>query len=266
MIPPALMLVIAIGVLIATTMLVPVLGLRSIEGDEHYGWLGAGTMAISATNVFSAAILPEIIEPDFIVKTGGTKLTLEIDVKDVLVWDAREWQAHTTLAPDIVGGEQTLQQMEGGLTKDNTVNGNDAPTADSVAQGTIPGGNGVAITGASAGGPGTAMNGDEQPTRFVDRWSYMAMADEEQTAVGQILWQWEPVYTKQNEMYDVDGNSVHYLMTAAHYHMWGDSLGMATQLFQSLGFSVRRMSVDLKELMFDRAVILSILDALVVSG
>ncbi len=241
------------------------MGLRSIEGDEHYGFIGLGSMVASAADVYSATIIDSIIEPDLIVSAKSGRI-LEIDVDDVLVWDCKEWHAHCNASPDIIGGEDLAQAAEGGITKDSTVNGNQQPTADTNAEGTRPGGDGAAVTGAAAGGPGTRTVGDEQPTRYVERFHWWGSADEEQTAVGQLLHEFNAHIVKQNTQYRVDGNDAHLLLTAAHYHMWldTDATGVANQM--SLGMFARRMSIDLKELMFDRAVLLSILDALVVSS
>lgn len=243
-----------------------ILGIRSIEGDEHYGFIGFGSMTMSAANAFSATILDAIAEPDFIVKADSKTLSLDIQVNDVLVWDVKEWHARTNLQPDIVGGENVIQNAFGGITKDNTINGNDAPISDVIAQGLTPGGSGAAVTGGVTGGPGTRTVGDEQPTRYVERFEYWSAGGEEQTAVGQVLFDFDNMQIREKSPYRVDGHDVHYLMTAAHYHQWLDSTLVANAGSQGIGAYVRRMSVDLKELMFDRAVILSILDALVVSS
>jgi len=257
----------SLAIVIAVAMLMTVLSLRYVSSDDHFGWIGFGAMAASGADTFSATILPAIIEPDLIIKATSGRRVLDIDVEDVIVWDAREWQSRSSNTPDIVGGEDKAQFDLGGITKDNTVEGSGAPTADSAAQGTRPGGNGAAVTGAAAGGPGTRMNGDEQPTRFVDRWNYFAVTDEEQTAVGQLLHDFTGnLYQKQFPQYrDSDGQTAHYLMTAAHYHLWSVSAGTGNVSTIDFGASVRRVAIDFEEVMFDRAVLLSILDALVVS-
>ncbi len=243
------------------------MGFRLIEGDEHFGHIGFGEVVESAASAFSTAILPAIAEPDLIIKVGdGRKNVLAIDIRDIICWDNREWDYWTDMTPDFVGAEDKLQSAETGITKDNSVQGNQAPTGDNAAQGTRPGGSGVQVTGAAAGGPGTRMNGDEQPTRFVDRVMFFGVADEEQSAVGQILIQYDKERRTPYSPYEADGNTAHYLMTAAHYHLWIENNGLAAASAVSLGADVRRTSIDLKELMFDRAVLLSILDALVVSS
>lgn len=254
---------------IAVALMVPVaMGVRMIEGDEHYGHIGAGQMTTIAADTFSIALLPAIIEPDFIVKAQtGSKLRLEIDVKDVLVWDARELRSFYDGTPDGAGSENLKQRAIGGLVKNNTVDGTGTPTADTAAQGTHPSGAVGAVTGGAGGTAAVARtNGDEQPTDFVDRWTYWQNVNEEQTAVGQIQQAFESNHVHQWMPYDLDGVTCHYLMTAAHYAQWFDGNDLDAAGNQAIGFSVRRVSVDLKELMFDRAVILSILDALVVSG
>ncbi len=243
------------------------MGFRLIEGDEHFGHIGFGEMVEASASTFGATILPAIAEPDLIIKVGdGRKNVLAIDIKDIIVWDNREWDYWTDVVTDFVGGEDKRQSLEAGITKDNSADGNQAPTGDSAAQGTRPGGNGVAVAGLATGGPGNRMNGDEQATRFVDRVGFFEFTDEEQSAVGQILISAEKVRRTTYSPYEADGNTAHYLMTAAHYHLWIEANGGAAVASVSLGADVRRTSVDLRELMFDRNVLLTILDALVVSS
>lgn len=243
------------------------MGFRLIEGDEHFGHIGFGELVEASGGTFGAGILPAIAEPDLIIKIGdGRKNVLAIDIRDVIVWDNREWDYWTDIVPDFSGGENLLQSMQTGITKDNSVEGNQAPTADTAAQGTRPGGSATVVAGLATGGPGNRLGGDEQPTRFVDRVMFFGSADEEQTAVGQITTPYNKVERTMYTPYEADGNTAHYLMTAAHYHLWIEAEGFATAAGVSLGADVRRTSVDLKELMFDRAVLLSILDALVVSS
>lgn len=243
------------------------MGLRSIEGDEHYGHIGWGAVQNTTVDTFDASIIDAIIEPDFIIKTAAKKLTLDIDVKDVLVWDIRTWEAHINATPAATSNEDARLSADSGITKDNTINGNDAPVADTIDEGTQPGGGGAAVTGTAVGGPGTRTVGDEQPSRYEHRTSFTHSGSEEQTAVGQIPLTFETFRIFQYQPYRVDGNAVHHLLTAAHYHMWLATLEMqGTAKIVNYGSDARRMSVDLKELMFDRAVILSILDALVVSS
>ena len=120
----------------------------------HFGYIGFGSILAAGNDTFGAAILDAIAEPDLIIKTGTKQNILAIDVEDVIVWDNRQWHAKTNNQPDFVGGEAKIQNAQGGIVKDNTVNGNDAPTADTIAEGTQPGGSGGAATGTAGGGPG----------------------------------------------------------------------------------------------------------------
>ncbi len=258
-------MIVEIGMLIAFVILGLVMTLRIIEHDEHYGFIGLGSMTESAANAFSATIIDAIVEPDLIIKTNKGSRKLDIDIDDVIVWDCKEWHWQNDQSPDIVGGENTTQSVQAGLTKDNTVNGNDAPTADTIAQGTRVGGNGAAVTGAAAGGPGTRTVGDEQPTRYVTRVFHWGQGTEEQSAVGQIIREFNTMVIQPQLKYRVDNNDVFYLMTAAHYHMWIEAQNLSAASNESLGMYTRRVAIDVEELMFDRAVIISILDALVVS-
>ena len=129
-----------VGIAIIAMIIPALMGLRMIEGDQHFGWMGLGAVSASAADTFSAAIVDAIVEPDLIISNKATRKVLEIDVEDVLVWDCRRAEVLSTNLPDFVGGEDKLQSDRCGVTKDNTVNGSDAPTADSVAQGTRPAG------------------------------------------------------------------------------------------------------------------------------
>lgn len=240
--------------------------LRSIEGDEHYGIIGFGSMTLSGNDAFSTGTLPAIAEPDLIIANRTGRRTLEIDVKDVLVWDNQEWLPQTDSGADITGGENIPQEAKGGITKDNTVEANAIPTSDSVAQGTTPGGNGAAQVGATATSP--TLIGQTAP-RFVSRWEFWQNDNEEQSAVGHILHVTRGIPEQiipKYKGYVVNGHTVFYLMTAAHYHQWYDTNNLVAAGTQSVGGFVRRMSLDIQEVMFDREVLLSILDALVVSS
>ncbi len=244
------------------------MSLRSVGHDEHYQHVGLGSVLASAANAFSAAMIAAIIEPDIIIKTGTGRRVLEIDIDDILVWDCRKWIGRSDATVDITGGENLRQAAAAGVTKDNTVEGTAQPTSDATAQGTLPGGNGAAITGGAGGGAAQILTaGDEPPARYVARFEFFDNSDEEQSAVGQIL---TPVDNRiievENQRYRVDGNDAHLLLTAAHYHLWTEGTGLGAAETMALGMQARRMAIDVEELFFDRAVLTSILDALVVSS
>ncbi len=241
------------------------MSLRMIGHDEHYGRIGLGSMTQSATNAFSSAPLPAIIEPDIIIKTGSGRRVLEIDIDDILVWDVKVWDCQTNNAPDIVGGEDVLQTSQAVITKDNNalVTDGGGPTAYSIAGRTFPGGLGAAVAG-TAGLGTTVMNGTDTPPyeAFFEFLNFSSEAN----AAGQVNIQSSRWQRYHNSKYRVDGNDVHKLLTAAHYWLAAETDNLAAAGTYSLGAEVRRMSIDVEEMMFDREVLLSILDALVVSN
>lgn len=239
---------------------------RSITGDEHYGNIGFGSMVQSAANAFSTARLPAIAEPDVIIRNASdSRNTLKFDIDDILVWDVKRWFPEINFKFDVTASEGVNQRVHAGLTKDNTSEASDAPTADTIADGTQAGGSGAAVTGTAGVDASAPMVGQEIP-KFEQFWDFGQFSNEE-NATGEINMSGvnrvplvEPAYSP----YSVDGNAVHKLLTAAHYHAWTGTEGQANPLTLSLGAEVRRMSVDLEELLFDRATLFSILDALLV--
>jgi len=256
------------GAVIMLAAVALIMSLRVVEGDEHYGTIGWGTMIQSATNTFTRIKIDPIIEPDLILRNKITRRVVEIDVQDVLVWDVREWYPQTDATADVAGGENKTQQAFGGITKDNTANATNSATADSIAQGTRPGGSVAGVTGDALSGGASPVTVGETSPRHQRRWQYFGNENEEQTAVGQILHETRnyPQVRQNNSPYMVDGHTAHELLTAAHYHQWFDSNDLGGPSNQSLGADVRKMSIDIKELMFDREVLLSILDALVIAS
>lgn len=251
---------------IASAVLATVLALRSIGHDEHYGQLGLGSMTQSATNIFSSAPLPEIIEPDIIIKTGtGKRRVLDIDIDDILVWDVRQWDASSDVIADLVGGEDASQRMEARITHDNNslVTDGGGPVAATIAEGFNPGGAGAAVAGTLGLGT-TVMNGQEVP-RYEAYFEFVMLGNE-QNAAGVINMRWVRAQKYSYSPYEVDGNTAHKLLTAAHYWLSIQSNGLAATATVHLGANVRRMAIDIEELMFDREVLISILNALVVSN
>lgn len=242
------------------------MSVRMIGHDMHYGQIGFGNMVQSGANTFSAAELAAICEPDLIIKTGtGKRRVLDIDIDDVLVWDNRRWHLDALITPDSVGSENNTQAAEIGITTDNTSDSSNGPASAVIAQGTRPGGTGTETTG---GAPGTTrMAGDDVPD-YVMSWDFGLFANEENAAgdinIGGLVRR--PRENVGYTPYEVDGITCHYLMTAAHYWLWFATEGLAAAAACGIGASVRRMSIDLEELMFDREVLLSILDALVLSN
>lgn len=245
-----------------------------IDGDRHYGNLGLGGMTLLGANTFSTAQISQEIEPDLVIsplkRVAGHRRLLENDIEGILCWDVRKWLPYADVNPDTAGGEDATHLDEGGVTKDNTSAATNPPTANSVAQGTRPGGNVANVVGDA----GTAtvrpqMVGQDVPA-FEAFFDWQKDGVEEQTAVGQILtegraWPKNPSsYTYSP--YNSAGITVHHLLTAAHYHFWALTTTKQSAAQYSLGINCKRMQVPFNEVMFDREVLLSLLDALVVSS
>lgn len=239
---------------------------RSISHDEHFGKIGFGSMAMSAADTFSSIQLDAIMEPDLIIKTNAKRGQLDIAIDEVLVWDVRQWLPHVNVVTDFVGGEDKIQSIEGGIVKDLTINASQGPSTNTRAQGTNPGGQAAAVTG-TAGVQGAARAAGSETPRWEAGWDFGRFSNEE-NAAGDINIAGFSIYplneTRQSP-YQVDGNTCHLLLTATHYWGWLTSAGIGTALNLGIGADVKRMSVDVEELFFDRAVLLSILDALVIS-
>lgn len=254
--------------IIMATVMASLLTVRMIGNDEHYGEIGFGNLTESAANTFSAGRLPAIAEPDLVIKTGtGSRRVLEIDIDDVLVWDNRKWNIRGNYSIDVAGAEGIEQAFRAGITRDNTSDGTDAPTANSIAEGTTPGGRGATVTGSAADPNTVIMNGTDVP-RYIQHFDFGRFANEE-NATGEINISGmsnTPMNDVSYKPYEVNGVTCHYLMTAAHYQAWLVGTGLAAAGNLDVGAQVRRMSVDVDELFFDREVLLSILDALVLTN
>jgi len=241
---------------------------RLIGHDQHFGRLGLGAMTLSAADAFSSAPISQLIEPDIVIKSSqGRTRVLEIDIDDILVWDNREWTPRMNFVADLTATQNTGVEIFAGITVDNTQAQTAGPTADSIAQGTFPGGPGAAVTGAATATNTVATVGREVPP-FVEGWDF-GMFSTEENATGEInnsnLSQFPKQDTKKMP-YQVDGNTAHQLLTGAHYWMWADTNDIAAAPTLNLSADVRRTSIDIEELMFDRAVLFSILDALVLTN
>jgi len=239
--------------------------IRDVGGDEHYGTIAWGSMALSAANAFSAAQLPDIAEPTLIVDLK-TKGKVEIQVDNILVWDIANWLLHTGNTPQLAGLEDGRLGNECGVTKDNTLGATDFPAADTIGDGTQPGGNGTIQTGNATG---TARLIGETAPRFEMRAEFHQSVNEE-NAAGEINLPFSknapkimPLYTPYNQ----DGVWVYNLLTAAHYWFWGQSSDYGTTVATyTFGGRVKKVSIDVDELLFDREVLFSLVDALAFQG
>lgn len=225
---------------------------------------------MSAADVFSVAELPEIAEPDIIIKEPKGRRILETDIEDILVWDRKAWNVFSQAFPPVTSLENDTTSFNGGITKDNNRNDDGSPTANTVAQGTRPGGDGASTTGGVGGTQSPAVMVGEIAPRFEAFFEFLAFFAEEQSATSNIFSQEKRIPditpAQPTQAYRVDGHTVFDLMTAAHYHAWADTDNWGAVVGQyNLGAVVRKVSIDIEEVLFDRDVLASILDVLTFS-
>jgi len=229
--------------------------LKLIQGDEHYGEIGFGGVAETTTAVFAVAQADDLMEPTVRIKDVRGQDLLKFDIEDIICWDARKYNALSTKVPNNVGAEDVRQTIHGGITKDNTKGADDQPTSDSTANGTRPGGKNPEVLT-------LAITTGEEAPRFVERFEWFNGVNEE-NAAGEITYEYNRLIERQKQGYPLDGNWFHSVLTARHYHLWFKSAAAAAALgaFQ-LGAEVRKISVELEEVLFDRAAIISLDDAI----
>jgi len=242
---------------------------KLIEGDMHYGQIGFGSVSEVTTQVFGVARLPEIAEPTIVIKQASKKKLSLIpsDIQDFIVLDNMQWLPYTQNLATFTTLADDQASLVGGITKDNSRDGDQSPTADTVAQGTRPSGDG-ALTVGGAGGQGVTqavMLAENIGLRFEARWQFLAFTDEQQDATGQIpvqSFQSLPKVIPEVKPYRVEGFDAFNLMTAAHYHAWikGDNVTGVSQ--QNIGARVRKCAIDFNEILFDRDILASLLDIL----
>lgn len=226
-----------------------------IGGDEHYGTLGFGNALQTTVDVFTVSQFDTTAEPDIIVKAKKGGGIFDIIIEDIMVWDTQYYEAQVSIAPELAGSEDSRQLINGGITKDNTENATDGPTSDIVAQGTFPGGDQAGVL------TGVRTGGDETP-RYEARFAFLDHTNE-QNAAGVITVDHVQMMRHDfNQYTDAGGNTFFHLMTARHYHMWLDASNTDALGQLSLGGYVRRVSVDLKEVLFDRSSIIGLIEAL----
>lgn len=216
------------------------------------------------------ARLPELVEPTIIIKPAARqKLSLiPSDIQEFIVLDLQEWLVWSQNLASFTALADDNSSMVGGVTKDNTRVGDGSPTADTVAQGTRPGGDGALTTG-GAGGVGVAqveMVADDVGLRFEARFDWQALTDEQQDATGQIPYHQQryPQIFPKYQRYTLDGLDAFNLMTAAHYHAWvlSDNLITSGVAQFNLGGRVRKVGIDFNEILYDRDILASLLDIL----
>lgn len=233
------------------------IGAALIGGDEHYGSVGFGNFTASTVNVFTAVRLGTTIEPTVLIKDVDKRSSvLDIKFDDVLVWDISHWNVRLLISWDVTS-QDVNQESVGGVTVDNTSGVNDQPTADTIAQGTKPGGDGATITSGTT-------TGQVNP-RFEMGWATEASANETADATGQSTRTGQihhPDVHPQPKAVPDNGNWFYKLLTSRAYHAWMDGNAQATAVSASIGAQARRVSVGLDEVLFDRGGIVDILTAL----
>jgi len=255
-----------ISILIIFSLIFLVFAVKEIGGDQHYGNVGFGGMTMSAADTFSTAQLATLMQPTVFVKKVDTKDLLKIQIEDIIVWDVRKYNALQSTTPDVTGGEDLVHTVEGGITIDNTRDSTDRPTAESAAQGTRPGGQVANITGDAGTATVPPQMTGAQPIKYETYFDWHQMAVEEQTAVGQILQ--EPHQFPRNPEqstytpYEVEGLTLHHLLTGAHYHFWATTIRIQSPGQFSIGADAKKMSVDFDEVQFDRASMFNLIEAL----
>jgi len=223
---------------------------RVLPMDLHYGAVGLSDLALSAADTFTAVqISDDIISPDVVIDEDLFTSEGDLDIQEILTWDCARFEWGSVTSPTVVAGQNKVQSSDQGLVLDNRVEAI-LPTNDSSAQQTRASGNEL---------------GTE--SRFVDRVNHMKFANEE-NAVGEIdKNMWRPsIVTEWPRSWSggggAQGSNYGYVMTAAHYHHWGDGSGMTPNVAGfELGMKARRISIEFLELMFDRQTIIGILNA-----
>jgi len=266
----AILIVLGITVaLVMFSLLTQLQDVRWVDGQEHFGEVGLGNMVMSGVDAFSAVLLPTLIEPTIIltIKDKTARRILQSDIDDIIVWDLREWLPEIYEEIDVTGGEDALHQAFGGVVKENFTTAV-VPNADTIGDDTRSGGVGAQATGQAVAGVNVRSIGNE-PVGYLARWEFWRVAHEEQAATSALttLYSMLPKHRMNYSMYpSSNGVPVHKLLTARHYHWWTDTLTAATAAEVSLGMEATRKSIDIEEVMLDRGVFLSLLDALVIAA
>jgi len=229
---------------------------KLIDGDEHFGDIGfGGVLQDGATGTnFTAARASALMSPTVrIADVRDSSNILEFIIDEIITWDVRRYDGQCSVQPDNVGAENVRQAAHVGITKDNTREVTNQPTANNTAQGTLPGGDQTSVT------TGTTV-GQEVP-RYEERFTIFNFANEE-NAAGEINITHNEMIRQEYAGYVVDGNWYHHLLTARNYHLWVDSsLALPAAGQFRLGAEVRKVVVDLKEVLFDRGSLITIEDA-----
>ncbi len=228
---------------------------KLIDGDEHFGDIGFGGVIQGSADTFIAGRATALMSPT--VRIGNVtdnRNLLSFIIEEIITWDVRHFQMVNTIIPDNVGSEGARQSIKAGITKDNTREVTEQPSADTIAEGTFPTGSNALVSS------GTTV-GQEVP-RYEERFDFLEFSNEE-NATGEINLNATGLQIRDREYagYVVDGNWYHHLLTARNYHLWGESKFTDNIGGIGLGAEVRKVVVDLKEVLFDRGSLITIEDA-----
>jgi len=237
-------------------LLLSLLLAKLIDGDEFFGDIGFGGVVQSGASGtdFTAVRAPALMSPT--VRIGDVtdnRNLLSFIIEEIITWDVRRYDTQCSVFPENVGADDTRQSATAGITKDNTREVTNQPTSDGTPQGTLPGGDQVSVS------TGTAV-GQEVP-RYEERFVYFNFVNEA-NATGNINISHKEMVKMEYPGYVVDGNWFHHLLTARNYHLWVASSNAFAAAGQfRLGAEVRKVVVDLKEVLFDRGSLITIEDA-----
>lgn len=216
---------------------------RVLPMDQHYGEISFSSD--STTGAFATEqIADEIVSPDVIIDEDLFKENGNLNIETILAWDIGAWMSDTIM-PEPVALTDEISLFVHGVTKDNTVEADAQPTADSAVG-------------------GTQIGQESVSTRYVRRWVVNGTLNAS-AAAGERNYTWTPdgqFELQPRTILGPAGKDYGYIMTAAHYHTWLQSTGMGgTAVTVALGAQARRVEVDFVELLFDRLTLIGILQA-----
>lgn len=226
-------------------------GARLLEIDAHPGHIDFGVATAGSSDAFKTQqVTDAIISPDITINANLFHKEGSVVIEDILVWDIHQWRAHQTANIKVAGAQSALQASAGGITHDNTILADQAPTSDAYAQHTRP------------GGSATVQTTGSENSRYVERFDFFNFSNEE-NATGEInSGIFDKTINRDIAPYQVgDGVDFHLLLTAAHYHMWQKTNNLGVSNDFDLGALARRVDVGFSEVLFDRKTFLGILDA-----
>lgn len=208
---------------------------RLLDVDEHPGHIDLGQRFMATANVFETELLPDdTIAPDITINKSALTRG-EVKVDEVLVWDTQFFEV---LGPFRAAIPDNLESgWFCGMVEDNTILGDNPPTADLAAEGTLPGGQSFG------------------KSNYV--WRLENIVGDFQTATGKTSSNNDGLLRYNFWGYIVDGVTWHKILTSGHYHFWFQSVQETGNPDFALGMEARRVEVDFVEALFDRQNILA---------